>query len=215
MITHLKLGRPKLAEANAGLPRPLPVASIVILAIVFLPNLQPLIAQTSALAQSNSTVQISPSAEISSLAKDLGFNPTKLKAIDRKMASMVRAGETVGCSALVIKDNQEIFFGKWGEASREGSKPIARDTIFRIYSMSKPITSIAVMQLVEQGKLELDAPVKTYLQDFENVTVLASSGNSGGAGKDAFKQVAPKRDMTIRDLLRHTSGLTYGFFRQF
>jgi CubicO group peptidase (beta-lactamase class C family) len=185
---------------------------IAAFAFILLARNEQAVAQVLPSVDKSKAIQFSQSAEISSSAKDFGFNPTKLKAIDRKLAAMVKAGETVGCSALVIKDDQEIFFGKWGESSRESATPIARDTIFRIYSMSKPITSIAVMQLVEQGKIELDAPVKKYLQDFENLTVLKKTRQQDRGTKNGFEEVAPKRDMTIRDLLRHTSGLTYGFF---
>src|SRR5688572_33102063 len=80
------------------------------------------------------------------------------------------------------------------------------DTIFRIYSMSKPITSVAVMMLVEEGKLGLDDPVAKYLPEFKELKVFTGV-------KDGELQLEdPKQEPTVRDLLRHTSGLTYGFF---
>ena len=97
----------------------------------------------------------------------------------------------------------------WGAADQAADKPIKADTIFRIYSMSKPVTSVAVMMLVEQGKIDLDVPVSEYLPELSNLKVLVVEGE----GDDRkFKEVDAKRPTTARDLLRHTSGLTYGFF---
>ncbi len=91
-----------------------------------------------------------------------------------------------------------------GQADIDRAIPMQDDTIFRIYSMTKPLTSVIVMMLVEEGKVELDAPVAQYLPELEHVQVATGADGSG--------RVAPARDMTVRDLLRHTSGLTYGLF---
>ena len=80
------------------------------------------------------------------------------------------------------------------------------DTIFRIYSMTKPITSIALMMLVEEGKLQIDDPVHRYIPSWKNLRVF-----DGGTVKIGWKTSAPKRPMQVIDLLRHTAGLTYGF----
>src|SRR5262249_6961683 len=84
------------------------------------------------------------------------------------------------------------------------------DDIFRIYSMSKPIVSVAAMMLVEEGKLVLDAPVSRYIPAFANVKVGVEKTDA--QGQKSLELVAPRRPMTVQDLLRHTSGLTYGFF---
>jgi CubicO group peptidase (beta-lactamase class C family) len=84
------------------------------------------------------------------------------------------------------------------------------DAIFRIYSMSKPITTVCAMMLFEQGKLALSDPVAKYIPDFKNVKVGEEKRDADG--KVTLDLVAPKRPMTIQDLMRHTSGLTYGFF---
>ena len=84
------------------------------------------------------------------------------------------------------------------------------DTIFRIYSMSKPITTVAAMMLVEEGKLQLDDPLSKYIPAFEDVKVGVES--KGEDGKTQLDLVPAKRPITIQDLMRHTSGLTYGFF---
>jgi CubicO group peptidase (beta-lactamase class C family) len=142
--------------------------------------------------------------EISENAKELGFDVKKLKSIDRKLRGKIKDGDPIGCSGLIFKDGQVVYYGEWGFQNKRKEIPIKRNTIFRIYSMTKPVTSIAAMQLVEQGKLDLDVPIETYLPEFKNLTVLED--------KRGATEVPAKRKMTTRDLMRHTSGLTYGFF---
>ncbi len=139
-------------------------------------------------------------------APGLRIDPAKLAKINVVMESAEKKGKVVGCSALVSKGDDEVFFNTWGMRDREHQLPMKRDTIFRIYSMSKPITSVAVMQLVEKGLIDLDDPVAKYLKEFSDLKVAKPSG------QDDFVEIEPKRVMTVRDLLRHTSGLTYGFF---
>lgn len=143
-------------------------------------------------------------SQVSEKAGELGFDIRKLESISRNLSSKINQGEAVGCSALVCRNNEEVYFGQWGYQNQRKQVPLKRNTIFRIYSMSKPITSIAAMQLVEKGKLDLDAPITVYLPEFAELKVLADEPNA--------VEVAAKRKMTTRDLMRHTSGLTYGFF---
>ena len=139
----------------------------------------------------------------------LGFDNEILGGIDDLMQTAVAEEKMVGCSAMILKDGQVCYFKAWGKRDREQDLPMKRDTIFRIYSMTKPITSVAIMQLVEQGKIELDAPVSKYLPEFETQLVLETDESENG---ESFKEVPARRSMSVRDLLRHTSGLTYGFF---
>lgn len=88
---------------------------------------------------------------------------------------------------------------------RQRNKPMARDNLFRIYSMTKPLTSIAVMQLYEQAHFQLDDAVEQYIPEFKGIQVY----NAGNA--DHYSTIAPTRPMTVRHLLTHTAGLTYGF----
>lgn len=134
-------------------------------------------------------------------AAEAGFDEAGLAALDELFEADVEAGRLVGCLALVARGDDVAYARTFGQRDREAELPMTEDTIFRIYSMSKPITSVAVMMLVERGKLELDAPVAEYLPEFEDVKVLEDG-----------EEVAPEQAMTVRDLLRHTSGLTYGFF---
>jgi len=125
--------------------------------------------------------------------------------ISKTLQGFVDKDSLVGVSALVTLDGKEAYFGAFGFADREGRRPMARDTIVQIYSMSKPVTGTALMQLWEQGKFHLDDPVAKYLPELANVQVYDGTNAAG-----APVLVAPNRPMTIRDLTRHTSGLTYG-----
>ena len=145
--------------------------------------------------------ELSASVSISQDAEELGFNVKKLGKIDKEFSSLLKRKKIAGVSAVVRRKGKEVFYGQWGYQDREKGIPLSRDSIVRIYSMTKPVTSVAVMQLVEQGKIELDVPVSKYLPEFGSLKVL-----------DSGKEVKPKRDMVVRDLLRHTSGLTYGLF---
>ncbi len=114
-------------------------------------------------------------------------------------------GSLVGVSALVTQNGKEKYFGAFGYADREARRPMARDTIVQIFSMTKPITGTALMQLWEQGKFHMDDPVSDYIPELANVQVVAGVD---AAGQPIF--IAPHRAATIRDLTRHTAGLTYG-----
>lgn len=111
----------------------------------------------------------------------------------------IENGVTAGVNLLICKDGEEIFYGEAGYADRENQIPIRRDTIFRLYSMTKPITATAVMMLMEQGKLELAQPVSDFLPGFETLTVDREG-----------KSEPVKMPMTLRHLMNMTSGLTYG-----
>jgi len=167
---------------------------LIILVLGFLINEYPLSAQGTATGQ---TENKAPSKS--------GF-----ERVDKVISRLVENERIIGCTALVFHNGKELYYRDWGQRDRENELPITRDTIFRIYSMTKPVTSIAAMQLVEAGKLELDAPLSKYLPEFANRKVLYAVADKDG--KQVFAEIAAKREITPRDLLRHTSGLTYGFF---
>ena len=129
----------------------------------------------------------------------------KLASVDQFLSDAVAKQKIVGASTLIIQDGKEVFFDSWGDQDREQQIPISRSTIFRIYSMTKPVTSVAAMQLVEQGKMSLDDPVENHLPSFKDLKIY-------GSRKPQEEKEAIPQKMRIRDLLRHTSGLTYGFF---
>ena len=120
--------------------------------------------------------------------------------IDAALAGFVERGELVGVSALVYEDGEEAYFGAFGLADRESGSPMRRDTLVRIYSMTKPITGVTLMSLYEEGLFDLDDPLAKYLPEFASVRVFA--GDEGGAPV----LVEPSRPPTIRDILRHTAG---------
>src|SRR5437762_11132611 len=125
--------------------------------------------------------------------------------IDRTLARMVADGRAAGVSALVWKDGREVYFGTAGYADREARKPMRRDTLVQIWSMTKPVTGSAFMQLWEQGRFQLDEPLAKYLPEFANVKVFAGTDPAG----NPILRV-PSRPILIRDILRHTAGFAYG-----
>jgi CubicO group peptidase (beta-lactamase class C family) len=125
--------------------------------------------------------------------------------IDRALAEMVSNGRAVGVSALVWKDGREVYFGTAGQADREAGRPMARDTLAQIYSMTKPVTGVALMQLWEQGRFGLDDPLARHLPEFGETKVFVALD---AAGKPILR--APDRPILIRDVLRHTAGFGYG-----
>jgi CubicO group peptidase (beta-lactamase class C family) len=130
-------------------------------------------------------------------------------ALDRVEEHLKRryidAGRFTGTQLLVYRRGNIVHSAVQGFADLERKAPVKDDTIFRIYSMTKPITSVAFMMLVEEGRIALDEPVHKYIPEWKNLGVF----QAGTA--PAFLTRPPARPMQIVDLLRHTSGLTYGF----
>jgi CubicO group peptidase (beta-lactamase class C family) len=119
--------------------------------------------------------------------------------------SAVAKGRTVGAAALVWKDGAERCFSAAGKADREAARPIKRETLFQIYSMTKPVTGTALLQLWEQGKFGLDDPLEWHLPEYAALKV------ADGTNPDGTPILrAPSRKVTIRDVMRHTAGFTYG-----
>jgi CubicO group peptidase (beta-lactamase class C family) len=125
--------------------------------------------------------------------------------IDAALKSLVDSRQIVGVSALVYQANQEVYFGAFGLADRENNVPMARDTVALIYSMTKPVTGVALMKLYERGKFKLDDPLEMYAPEFANPRVYAGLDDAGQPRWEAVK-----RKITIRDVLRHTAGFTAG-----
>jgi CubicO group peptidase (beta-lactamase class C family) len=143
--------------------------------------------------------------------EDVGFSSERLKRVTDALQTEVDKGAIPGAVVLIARNGKVAYFEAIGFQNRENKEPMKTDAIFRIASMSKPITSVAVMMLVEEGKIQLLDPVSRYLPEFKGVQVgmeklNTTTGNSELAGEP------PRQEMTIQDLLRHTSGLTYGIF---
>ena len=135
-------------------------------------------------------------------AESVGVSSERLQRIDRLIERKIGEEKLVGAVTLVARRGRIVHLSAVGQADAETGKPLKPDAIFRIYSMTKPITTVAAMILYEEGKFQLDDPVAMYLPEFKDVQVYGE----GGA------LVRPKSPMTIRHLMSHTSGLTYGAF---
>ena len=125
--------------------------------------------------------------------------------IDSTLRAFVADGKIAGVSALVFEKGNEVYFNAFGLADREAKRPMTRDAIVQIFSMTKPVTGVALMTLYDQGKFQLDDPVAKYITELANVRVYAGADASGNP-----ILVPPHRPMTIRDLTRHTAGFATG-----
>ncbi|MGH7617893.1 MAG: serine hydrolase, partial [Gemmatimonadaceae bacterium] len=125
--------------------------------------------------------------------------------IDSTLRSFVGAGSVAGVSALVYEKGREVYSGAFGMADREAQRPMSRNAIVQIYSMTKPITGVALMTLYEQGEFQLDDPLSKYAPEFANLQVY---GGQDASGKPIL--VPLRRPVTIRDITRHTAGFATG-----
>ncbi|HMO53178.1 MAG TPA: serine hydrolase domain-containing protein, partial [Tepidiformaceae bacterium] len=146
-------------------------------------------------------------ADVSS-PTELGLDPTRLGYLDAHLKRYVDDGKLAGTLMLVARGGDVGHFEPYGMADRERGIPMRRDTIFRIYSMTKPITSIALMQLYERGLMQIDDPVHKYIPEWNDQRVYTM-----GSGPAMLTRPVT-RPMTVRDLLSHQSGLTYGFLER-
>ena len=134
-----------------------------------------------------------------------GLCPDRLERIDAWMRRYVETGKLAGVSVTVARRGQTAFMRSHGHADLARQKPFAADTIARIYSMTKPLTSLALLMLYEEGRFQLDDPLARFLPEFAEMRV-ATGGN-----RARIETVPAQRPLTIHDLLTHTGGLTYGF----
>lgn len=135
----------------------------------------------------------------------IGLCERKLGNVQALLRGYVDDGRLPGYLCLVSRRGTEALFVHDGLMDVERSKPMTRDTIFRIYSMTKPITSVALMMLYEEGHFQLDDPVARYIPAWADLKVFA------GGDEHRYDVTQPGRPMTIKDLFTHTSGLVYGF----
>jgi CubicO group peptidase (beta-lactamase class C family) len=143
--------------------------------------------------------------------EDVGFSSERLKRVTDVFQTEVDNGAIPGAVVLIARNGKVAYFEAIGFQNRENKEPMKTDAIFRIASMSKPITSVAVMMLVEEGKIQLLDPVSRYLPEFKGVQVGVEKLNTTTGNSELIGE-PPRQEMTIHDLLRHTSGLTYGIF---
>ena len=142
--------------------------------------------------------------------EEVGLSSERLGQLTARLKADIEKGVIPGAIVLVARHGKVAMFETLGMRNPETKAPMTRDAIFRIYSMSKPITSVAAMILFEEGKLALNEPVSKYIPQLGGLKVGVEKPDPSG-GQPTLELVPSQRDMTIQDLLRHTSGLTYGF----
>lgn len=133
-----------------------------------------------------------------------GFDETRLARISDWMDSYVARQRFAGSSTLIMRDGAEVWFHATGQRNIAENLPFTRDTLARIYSMTKPVTSVALMMLAERGLFHLDAPVSEFIPSFSDMQALVP-------GATAIDQTEPAPSPTLHQLLTHTSGMSYPF----
>lgn len=151
-------------------------------------------------------VQVVAGQVASTRPEEVGLSSEGLARIKPALEQFVEHQQVSGVVTMIARKDKVVYFEAIGMQDIEAKRPMRRDTIGRFYSMTKPVTSVAVMMLYEEGKLRLDDSVSKFLPELAGLKVVVRAGDDGLEVEDA------RREMTIRDLLRHTSGLTYGFF---
>jgi CubicO group peptidase (beta-lactamase class C family) len=164
------------------------------------------LASAALVAPSHAQVKELPRAK----PEAVGMSTERLARIKATLAADVEAKKIPGAVVLVARHGKVVLYDAVGKIDPAGSAPMTRDAIFRIYSMSKPITTLTAMMLVEEGKLMLTDPVSKYIPSFAKIQVGVEKPDA--SGKPVLELVPARRQITIQDLMRHTSGITYGFF---
>jgi CubicO group peptidase (beta-lactamase class C family) len=144
-----------------------------------------------------------------SLAAAPALSGAKLERVGELFRNEIATGKIPGAILLIQQHGHPVYFESFGVRNPDSKQPMTPDTIFRLYSMSKPVTSVAAMMLVEDGRLRLDDPLSKYIPAFADVKVGVERTDQSG---NPWLTLEPlRRPITIEDLLRHTSGLTYNF----
>lgn len=146
----------------------------------------------------------------SSPNEHVGFSAARLDVITGKIRADIDAGLIPGAVMLIATSDTVVYETALGMQVPQSGKPMALDSIFRIYSMTKPIVSVAVMMLVEEGRILLSDPIDKYLPEFRRMKVGVEVAEAGGGR--SLQLTDARQPITVQDLLRHTSGLTYGIF---
>ena len=139
-------------------------------------------------------------------ARRAGFDPDRLGRLSKRYASGVDKGEIPGAVIVVMRDGDLVYEEAIGFSDRPAGTAMTADTVFWLASMAKPVTSVATMMLIEEGLINLAAPVSRYLPAFASATVGVARENS------TIERRSPSREPTIHDLMRHAAGLVYGEF---
>jgi CubicO group peptidase (beta-lactamase class C family) len=172
--------------------RPLTTARVILLTAVL-----------AALASAGLVSKDLPSAK----PEDVGLSSERLARMDRLIHTYVDAGRTPGVVTLIARHGKVVHVDAYGKADLASGRATRADDVFRMYSMTKPITSVALLMLYEEGRFQLTDPLSKFFPAFKDVKVLTGTSPSG-----AMQLEAPRRPITIQDVFRHSAGFTYGFF---
>jgi CubicO group peptidase (beta-lactamase class C family) len=140
--------------------------------------------------------------------EEVGLSSSRLARIGEHWQRYIDAGKLAGTLTLIARRGKVAYCEAQGHLETERRRPVAPDSVWRIYSMTKPITSVGLMMLYEQGRFQLNDPVARFIPSWSNLGVYVSGNHP------LFVTTQPTRPMTIRDLFSHTSGLTYGFMER-
>jgi CubicO group peptidase (beta-lactamase class C family) len=155
-------------------------------------------------------VPVAVRAQPSAAPETVGMSKERLARIGQALNGQIEAKSFPGAVVLVARKGRIAYFESFGQLDPKTGSPMTKDAIFRLYSMTKPFTSVAAMMLVEDGKLRLGDPVGMYLPQLSKLEVAVQGTDANG--KPTYTVVAAERPVTVYDLLRHTSGLVYSGF---
>jgi CubicO group peptidase (beta-lactamase class C family) len=153
--------------------------------------------------------------------EDVGISSERLQRISQMIQRRIAAGEMSGAVAIVARRGKIVHLEAQGVMDLDSKKPMAKDTMFRVASMTKPVTGLAIMMMIEEGRVRLNDPVSRYIPEFRGLKVAVAQPGRGGAapaptapgGRGAapnFYTVPAEREITVKDLLTHVSGLASG-----
>lgn len=155
--------------------------------------------------QAQTSTKQTPPGLTTAAPETVGFQPERLNRIDGLIQSYIDKGAFPGVSAIVVRNGKIVYYKAFGKSDIDANKPMAKDAIFRIASMTKAITSLAVMMLHEEGKIMLDDPISKYIPEFTKPMVLDKFNDKDST----YTTVPAKREITVRHLLSHMSGINY------
>lgn len=144
--------------------------------------------------------------------EDTGMSSERLQRITQMLQARIQKGEMAGASAIVARKGKVVFQTAQGVMDLESKQPVTMETMFRVASMTKPVTSVALMMMVEEGKVHLNDPISRYIPEFKGMKVAEPTGapSSQPGGVPPFNMTGAAREITIKDLLTHVSGLASG-----
>src|SRR5262245_39177217 len=160
----------------------------------------------AALIITTGSAAITSNALPSSTPEDVGLSSERLARMNKAIHEYVDAGRTPGAVTLIARHGKVVHVDAYGKADMATGRPTRSDDIFRMYSMTKPITSVALLMLFEEGKFQLTDPLSRYFPAVADMKVYAGSTPQGGMLLDS-----PKRQITVQDVFRHSAGFSYGF----